>query len=49
MLSWTDCPAKTPEQQIIFAQLEILRRLNPNRTVAALGLGGREIQDLERL
>ena len=27
MLSWTDCPARTPEQQIIFAQLEILRRL----------------------
>jgi hypothetical protein len=39
MLSWTDCPARTPEQQIIFAQLEILRRLNPTRTVVALGLG----------
>jgi hypothetical protein len=27
MQTWTDCPARTPEQQIIFAQLEILRRL----------------------
>ena len=33
MLTWTDCPARTPEQQIIFAQLEILRRLNPARVV----------------
>jgi len=49
MLSWTDCAARTPEQQIIFAQLEILRRLNPTRTVAALGLRCREPQDLERL
>ncbi len=49
MLSWTDCPARTPEQQIIFAQLEILRRLHPTRTVVALGLGCRELQDLERL
>jgi len=23
MLTWTDRPARTPEQQIIFAQLEI--------------------------
>ena len=29
MLTWTDCPARTPEQQITFAQLEILRRLDP--------------------
>jgi hypothetical protein len=29
MLTWTDCPARTPEQQIILAQLEILRRLDP--------------------
>ena len=35
MLSWTDCPARTPEQQIIFAQLEILRRLDPARVAAA--------------
>ena len=35
MLSWTDCPARTPEQQIIFAQLEILRRLDPARAAAA--------------
>jgi hypothetical protein len=48
MLSWTDCPARTPEQQIIFAQLEILRRLNTTRTVVALGLCCRELQDLER-
>jgi hypothetical protein len=27
MLTWTDCPARTPEEQIIFAQREILRRL----------------------
>jgi hypothetical protein len=31
MLTWTDCPASTPEQQIIFAQLEILRRLDSVR------------------
>jgi len=31
MLTWTDCPASTPEQQIIYAQLEILRRLDPAR------------------
>jgi len=31
MLTWTDCPARTPEQQIIFAQLEILRRMDPAR------------------
>jgi len=31
MLTWTDCPARTPEQQIIFAQREILRRLDPAR------------------
>ena len=33
MLSWTDCPATTPEQQIVFAQLEILRRLDHARRV----------------
>jgi hypothetical protein len=33
MIGWTDCPARTPEQQIIFAQLEILRRLNSVRAV----------------
>jgi hypothetical protein len=37
MLSWTDCPARTPEQQIIFAQLEILRRLDPVRVAVASG------------
>ena len=37
MLSWTDCPARTPEQQIIFAQLEILRRLAPARLAVASG------------
>jgi hypothetical protein len=31
MVTWTDCPARTPEQQIIFAQLEILRRLDSVR------------------
>jgi hypothetical protein len=31
MLTWTDSPATTPEQQIIYAQLEILRRLDPAR------------------
>jgi hypothetical protein len=31
MLTWTDCPATTLEQQIIFAQLEILRRLDTAR------------------
>jgi hypothetical protein len=35
MLSWTDCPARTPEQQIIFAQLEILRRMDPARVAVA--------------
>ena len=35
MLTWTDCPASTPEQQIIYAQLEILRRLDPARVAAA--------------
>ena len=35
MLTWTDCPARTPEQQIIFAQLEILRRMDPARVAAA--------------
>jgi hypothetical protein len=35
MLTWTDCPATTPEQQIIFAQLEILRRLDPARVTVA--------------
>jgi hypothetical protein len=34
MKTWTDCPARTPEQQIIFAQLEILRRLDPARVTA---------------
>jgi len=34
MLTWTDCPARTPEQQIIFAQLEILRRLDFVRAAA---------------
>jgi hypothetical protein len=37
MLTWTDCPARTPEQQIIFAQLEILRRLDPVRSAVASG------------
>ena len=27
MMTWTDCPARTPEEQILFAQREILRRL----------------------
>jgi hypothetical protein len=49
MLSWTDCPARTPEQQIIFAQLEILRRMHPARGVVPLRLRCRERQDLERL
>ena len=31
MLNWTDCTASTPEQQIIYAQLEILRRLDSVR------------------
>ena len=35
MLTWTDCPATTPEQQIIYAQLEILRRLDPARVAGA--------------
>ena len=35
MLTWTDCPAGTPEQQIIYAQLEILRRLDPARVASA--------------
>ena len=35
MLTWTDCPAGTPEQQIIYAQLEILRRLDPARVAVA--------------
>jgi hypothetical protein len=35
MLTWTDCPATTPEQQIIFAQLEILRRLDPARVIVS--------------
>jgi hypothetical protein len=35
MLTWTDCPARTPEQQIIYAQLEILRRLDPARVAGA--------------
>jgi hypothetical protein len=35
MLTWTDCPASTPEQQIIYAQLEILRRLDPARVAGA--------------
>jgi hypothetical protein len=38
MLTWTDCPARTPEQQIIFAQLEILRRLDPARVAVASGV-----------
>ncbi len=37
MLTWTDCPATTPEQQIIFAQLEILRRLDPARGAVVSG------------
>jgi hypothetical protein len=48
MLSWTDCPARTPEQQIIFAQLEILRRLNPTRTALVSRPSCRERQDRER-
>ena len=35
MLTWTDSPATTPEQQIIYAQLEILRRLDPARVACA--------------
>ncbi len=35
MLTWTDCPARTPEEQILFAQREILRRLSA-RGAAAL-------------
>jgi hypothetical protein len=35
MLTWTDCPARTPEQQIVFAQLEILRRLGAARRTMA--------------
>jgi hypothetical protein len=35
MLTWTDCPASTPEQQIIYAQPEILRRLDPARVAGA--------------
>jgi hypothetical protein len=35
MLTWTDCPARTPEQQIIYAQLAILRRLDTARVAAA--------------
>jgi hypothetical protein len=35
MLTWTDCPARTPEQQIIYAQVEILRRLDPARVTVA--------------
>jgi hypothetical protein len=39
MLTWTDCPARTPEEQIIFAQREILRRLDPALvTVASSGV-----------
>jgi hypothetical protein len=34
-LTWTDCPARTLEQQIIFAQLEILRRMDPLRVAGA--------------
>jgi len=37
MLTWTDCPASTPEQQIIYAQLEILRRLDPARVAVVPG------------
>ena len=46
MLTWTDCPASTPEQQIIFAQLEILRRLDPARVgvVSAVVLQSRGSQ-----
>ena len=35
MSTWTECPAGTPEQQIIYAQLEILRRLDPARVAVA--------------
>jgi hypothetical protein len=35
MLTWTDCAATTPEQQIICAQREILRRIDPARGAAA--------------
>ena len=35
MLTWTDCPATTPEQQILVAQLEILRRQDPERVTVA--------------
>ena len=35
VLTWTDCPARTPEQQIIYAQLELLRRLDPARMAVA--------------
>ena len=32
MTTWTDCVATTVEQQIILAQLEILRRLRSMHT-----------------
>ncbi len=35
MLTWTECPAGTPEQQIIYAQLAILRRLDTARVADA--------------
>jgi hypothetical protein len=35
MLTWTDCAATTPEQQIICAQREILRGIDPARGAAA--------------
>ena len=35
MLTWTECPAGTPEQQIIYAQLAILRRLDTARVAGA--------------
>ena len=38
MLTWTDCPAGTPEQQIIYAQLEILRRLDSARVAGVSGV-----------
>jgi hypothetical protein len=39
MSTWTDCPGQNAEEQIMFAQREILRRLDPARvTVASRGV-----------
>jgi len=42
MLTWTDCSARTPEQQIILAQLEILRRLERLQKAGALAAAHRD-------